>query len=314
MNIVFLDKSTVGNVSNLSRLENFGRLTYFETTSSDQTAERIQEADVVITNKVIIDKGVMDASPRLKLICIAATGMNNVDLNYASEKGIEVMNVTNYSTASVTQTTIAMVLSLVNSMPYYDNYVKSGRYVDSPIFTHLDCEFRELKGKTYGILGMGSIGQSVAKIADAFGCRVIYYSTSGKNKEQPYDCVSLETLLSSSDIISIHAPLNDATYNLIDLPKIRLMKKSAILINVGRGNIINENDLAFALENRLILGAGMDVFSSEPIKEGNPLLRIKNNERLILTPHIAWASLEARELLIDMVCENINSFLLREKV
>ena len=310
MKIVFLDKSTVGNVSNLSQLEDFGDVSYFETTSYDQTVDRILDSDVVITNKVVIDKHVMDASPRLKLICIAATGMNNVDLDHAMEKGIEVRNVSGYSTSSVTQTTFALVLVLVNAIPYYDRYVKSGHYAESPIFTHLDRTFRELSGKTFGIIGMGTIGQSVAKMATAFGCRVIYYSTSGKNREQPYECVALDELLKSSDIVSIHAPLNDNTFNLIDLSRIRLMKKNAYLINVGRGNIVNEKDLAYALEHDMIGGAGLDVYAQEPIRKDNPLLKLKNNEKLVMTPHIAWASLEARELLMDRVCENIKTFIL----
>lgn len=308
MKIVFLDKSTVGNVSNLSQLEDFGDVSYYETTSYDQTIDRILDSDVVITNKVVIDKHVMDASPRLKLICIAATGMNNVDLDHAKKKGIEVRNVSGYSTSSVTQTTFALVLVLINAVPYYDKYIKSGHYVKSPIFTHLDRTFRELSGKTFGIIGMGTIGQSVAKMATAFGCRVIYFSTSGKNREQPYECVALEKLLENSDIVSIHAPLNDNTFNLIDLSRIRLMKKNAYLINVGRGNIVNEKDLAYALDHDMIGGAGVDVYAQEPIRKNNPLLKLKNNEKLVMTPHIAWASLEARELLISRVCENIKTF------
>jgi glycerate dehydrogenase len=314
MNIVFLDKSTVGDLTNLSRLATFGKVKFFETTSYNETTERTKDADVVITNKVLIDKNIMDASPKLKLICIAATGMNNVDLDYAAVKGIEVKNVSGYSTFSVTQSTFTLVLSLVNSIPYYDEYVKSGQYSKSPIFTHLNHEFRELSGKTFGIIGMGAIGQSVAKVANALGCRVIYFSTSGKNLEQPYECVTLERLLTRSDIVSIHAPLNETTFNLIDLPKIQLMKKNALLINVGRGNIVNEEDLAYALEHKLIGGAGLDVFSHEPIKPDNPLLRIKHDERLILTPHIAWASIEARELLIDKVYDNIHTFILKDQV
>jgi glycerate dehydrogenase len=311
MNIVFLDKSTVGDVSNLTKLKTFGEVTFYETTSYEETNERSESADIIITNKVVIDKRVMDACQKLKLICIAATGMNNVDLKYAELKGVEVKNVSGYSTFSVTQSTFSMILSLVNSISYYDKYVKSGLYGRSPIFTHHGREFRELKGKIFGIIGMGAIGQSVAKIAEAFGCNVIYFSTTGKNKQQTYKCVSIDTLLSEADIVSIHAPLNDFTFNLIDLNKIKCMKRHAILINAGRGNIVNEADLAYALDHNLIAGAGLDVLAHEPINSDNPLLKVKNSEKIIITPHIAWASLEARELLIEKVCENINSFLLK---
>jgi glycerate dehydrogenase len=309
MNIVFLDKSTVGNVPNLDKLGKYGDVSFFEMTNYQETLERCKHADIVITNKVVIDKKVIDGSPHLKQICIAATGMNNVDLEYAKIKGIKVDNVSGYSTFSVTQSTFAMLLSLMNSIQYYDSYVKSGDYVNSPIFTHHGREFWELKGKTYGIIGMGAIGQSVAKIAEVFGCTVIYFSTSGKNNSQPYKNVDLGTLLKNSDIISIHAPLNDTTYNLIDLQKLNHMKKNCILINAGRGNIVNEKDLAIAIDQGIIYGAGLDVFGHEPIKSNNPLLKIKNKERLLIMPHIAWASIEARTLLIDSICENIDNFL-----
>jgi len=307
MNIVFLDKSTVGNVANLNKLKQFGNVIYYETTNHKETIERVNQADIIISNKVLIDQSVMDASEKLKLICIAATGMNNVDLEYAKIKGIEVRNVSGYSTLSVTQSTFSMILSLFNNIPYYDNYVKSGEYEKSPIFTHHGRQFRELKGKTFGIIGMGAIGQSVAKIAEAFGCNVVYFTTSGKNTDQPYKNLPLETLLKESDIVSLHAPLNNITYNLINIKRLKLMKSDAILINTGRGDIVNEEDLAYALEQGIIAGAGLDVLSDEPIKPDNPLLKIKNQEKLLITPHIAWASIEARELLIDKVCENINS-------
>lgn len=309
MNIVFLDRSTVGDVTNLDSLERYGEVTFYETTTADETSARIEKAEIVITNKVIIDRKAMDAAPGLTLICIAATGMNNVDLEHAEKKGIDVRNVSGYSTTSVTQSTFAMVLGLINSINYYDNYVKSGGYAGSPIFTHHGRTFRELKGMVYGIIGMGAIGQSVARIAESFGCKVIYYSTTGENTDQPYEQVSMDILLETSDIISIHAPLNENTRNLMDLEKIRLMKKDSVLINAGRGNIVNEKDLAYALDHDLIAGAGLDVFSSEPIDRDNPLLKIKNQDKLILTPHIAWASREARELLIQKICGNIESFI-----
>ena len=308
MKIVFLDKSTVGNVSNLSLFEEFGEVVYYEETRPDQTIDRSSDADILITNKVIIDRKVMNANPKLKLICIAATGMNNVDLEHANEKGIAVKNVSGYSTNSVTQSTFAMLFTLLNSVPYYDQFVKSGSYSKSPIFTHHGREFSEIKGKTFGIIGMGVIGRSVAKIADAFGCRVVYYSTSGNNREQDYPCLDLDGLLSNSDIVSIHAPLNDKTNNLINLEKLRRMKPSAVLINAGRGNIVNEEDLAFAIDHKIIAGAALDVFGKEPVQADNPLLKVKNKENLILVPHIAWASKESRELLIEGIYSNIENY------
>ncbi len=308
MKIVFLDKSTVGNVSNLGLLEEFGTVSYYEETSPDQTIERSYGADIIITNKVIIDRKVMDANPDIKLICIAATGMNNVDLEYAVEKGIIVKNVSGYSTHSVTQSTFAMLFVLLNSIPYYDHYVKSGAYSKSHIFTHHGREFSEIKGKTFGIIGMGVIGQSVARIADAFGCKVVYSSTSGKNTNQGYPCLDLDKLLSTSDIVSIHAPLNEKTNNLINLYKLKIMKPTALLINAGRGNIVNEQDLAYAIDQNLIAGAALDVFGKEPIQADNPLLSVKNKDRLIMVPHIAWASKESRETLINGIYRNIAEF------
>ena len=309
MKIVFLDKSTVGNVSNLKLIEEFGEVTYYAETPSDQTIKRSSDADIIITNKVIINKEVMDANPGIKLICIAATGMNNVDLEYAAEKGIPVKNVSGYSTDSVTQSTFAMLFTLLNSVPYYDNYVKSGSYSENNIFTHHGREFSEIKGKTFGIIGLGVIGRSVAKIADAFGSKVVYYSTSGNNRTQPYPCLDLDELLSTSDIVSIHAPLNDRTNNLIDLNKLRIMKPSALLINTGRGNIVNEHDLALAIDQKIIAGAALDVFGKEPVQADNPLLKVKNKDNLILVPHIAWASKESREMLIKGIYQNIADFI-----
>jgi len=308
MKIVFLDKSTVGNVGNLECLKQFGEVVYYEVTPPDQTSARVSDAEIIITNKVVIDRKVMDANPGIRLICIAATGMNNVDLDYAERKGIAVKNVSGYSTHSVTQSTFAMLFSLANSIAYYDDYVKSGIYAKSPIFTHHGKEFFEIGGKVFGIIGMGTIGQSVARVAEAFGCQLAYYSTSGANTRQPYPCLELEELLRTADIISIHAPLNDQTDNLINLDRLKIMKKTAILINAGRGNIVNENDLAYAIDHDMIAGAALDVYGHEPIQADNPLLLVKNKNRLILAPHIAWASLESRELLIEGICDNIREY------
>jgi glycerate dehydrogenase len=309
MKIVFLDSSTVGDLKNIDRLKDFGDLVCHELTEHHERLERTADADIIITNKVIIDPMVMDGSPKLKLICISATGMNNVDLEYAKRKNIRVLNVENYSTYSVTQSTFGMLFYLLNHTRYYDDYVKSGKYRKSPIFTHHGRPFYEMKNRIFGIIGLGAIGKSVARIATAFQCRVIYYSTSGKNMDPEHTSVDLDELLDVSDFVSIHAPLNDRTLNLIDYPEIRRMKRTAILINAGRGGIINEAGLARALDEDLILGAATDVLSREPVSEDNPLLKIKNKEKLLITPHIAWASLESRTLLMDRVYDNIRSFL-----
>ena len=309
MKIVFLDSSTVGDLKNIDRLKDFGDLVCYELTGPHERLERTADADIIITNKVNIDPMVMDGSPKLKLICISATGMNNVDLEYAKRKDIRVLNVENYSTYSVTQSTFGMLFYLLNHMRYYDDYVKSGKYRKSLIFTHHGRPFYEMKNRIFGIIGLGAIGKSVARIATAFQCRVIYYSTSGKNINPEYRSVDLDELLDVSDFVSIHAPLNDRTLNLIDYPEIRRMKRTAILINAGRGGIVNEAGLARALDEDLILGAATDVLSREPVSEDNPLLKIKNKEKLLITPHIAWASLESRTLLMDKVYDSIRSFL-----
>ncbi len=309
MNIVLLDASTLGQVSKLKELEKFGSFTSFDSTKPDQTVEHSIDADIVLTNKVIFDKNVLDKLPKLKLICITATGMNNVDVEYAKQKGIVVKNVSGYSTNSVSQVTFSMVLRLISNLGIYDSYVKSKDYAKSPIFTYLDDEFTEINGKKWGIIGMGNIGRNVAKIATAFGAEVSYYSTSGVKRDEGYNQVSLDDLLKNSDIISLHAPLNDATANLIDSEELNKMKPNAILINVARGGIVNEKALVTALNENKIAGAGVDVFTKEPIENNSPFYDVKNPDKIILTPHIAWASSEARQCLIEKVIRNIEEFL-----
>lgn len=307
--ICILDSKTLGKDIDLSIFEEFGAFTVYETTAPHEVTERIAEQDIIITNKVQLHSQNLSAAKNLKLICITATGTNNVDLNYTREQGIAVTNVAGYSTNSVAQHTFAMALYLMEHLPYYDHYVKSGDYCKSNIFTHLDKPFHELEGKTWGIIGLGAIGQRVAQLAEAFGCNVSYYSTSGKNTHPNYKRVDLDTLLSHSDIVSIHAPLNENTRNLITYDKLSKMKESAILLNLGRGSIVNEEDLARALDDHLIAGAALDVLEHEPMEENNPLLKIKNKDKLLITPHIAWASTEARYRLINEVAENIRAFL-----
>jgi glycerate dehydrogenase len=309
MNIVFLDAKTVGNDVDLSPIKNLGNLKIYDTTNNNQVIDRIKDADIIITNKVVIDKNVIDCAKNLKLICEAATGYNNIDINYAKEKGIQVRNVPAYSTESVVQHTFAMLFYLLENLKYYDEYVKSGEYAKNDIFTHIGKPFWQINGKKWGIIGLGTIGRRVAEVAESFGCEVLYYSTSGVERKEKYKRVELDELLKTSDIISIHAPLNEKTKGLIKYKEFKIMKKRAILLNLGRGGIVDENDLAKALDEELIYGACLDVLEKEPINEDNPLLKIKNKEKLLITPHIAWTSIEARQKLINEIAENIKSFL-----
>jgi len=305
MKLVFLDALTLGE-ADLSKFNKLGDVTIYQTTKENETLDRVKDADIVLTNKVVINKEIMDNS-NIKMIQILATGMNNVDLEYARTKGIVVKNVAGYSTNSVTQLTFAMVLEIMNKLKYYDEYAKT-KYSQSEIFTHI-VDFYELSGKTWGIIGLGTIGENVAKIAKAFGCEIVYYSTSGKNNNSKYKRVELDEVL-KSDIISIHAPLNENTQNLLNKSNLDLIKKDAILINMGRGGIVNEKDLADIIDKKGFY-AGFDVFTKEPISKDNPLLKVKN---IILTPHIAWASVEAREKLVDLAYKNIEEFITKQKV
>jgi lactate dehydrogenase-like 2-hydroxyacid dehydrogenase len=310
MTIVFLDAKTIGTVKELDKLNELGELKLYDVTPESLRIKRMKGVNVVITNKVIIDREVIDNSPGLKLICVAATGTNNIDVGYAQKKGIEVKNVAGYSTGSVGQIVFALLFYLMNKLVYYDNYVKSGAYCQSDIFTHHGQPFMELKNKRFGIIGLGTIGRHVADIAKSFGCEVVYFSTSGKNKQnKEFQHLDLNELLGSSDIISIHCPLNEQTRDLIDYGKLSLMKSSAYLLNAGRGGIVNEEDLARALDEEIIAGAGIDVLTNEPVKSDNPLLKINKPENLIITPHIAWASIESRQRLVNQIYRNIKDFI-----
>lgn len=307
--IVFLDAATLGDVDGFFDLIQLGNLTVYQSSSHEQKFDRIRGKEIIITNKVIIDKELIDSNPSLKLICIAATGMNNVDLEYAAKKGIQVKNVAGYSTESVVQHTFTLLFNLMGKTRYYDDFVKSGKYTASNMFTHHDRPFHEVAGKHFGIIGMGTIGKRVAEVATAFGAKVIYFSTSQKNTNAGYTHLNFDDLLSSSDILSVHCPLNDSTKNLITITELQKMKESAFLINTGRGGIVNEEDLARALNNRIIAGAALDVLSTEPSDPSNPLLQIKDSEKLIITPHMAWASHESRDRLMKAIIENIQQFL-----
>jgi glycerate dehydrogenase len=308
MNIVLLDRKTLGDDLDLTALLRFGELTTYETTKPQELLARISEAEIIITNKVVIDKETMEKTPSLKLICIAATGMNNVDLETAKSLNIKVMNVTNYARNSVVQHTFALALPLLERLHYYNTRVKDGTWSNSKLFTDISKPFFEISGKTWGIVGLGHLGKAVAEMAEAFGAKVHYYSTSGKNKINDYHHSELNELLAECEIISIHAPLNEATYNLINQDNLPLIKDGAVLINVGRGGIINEEALAMELEKREIY-VGLDFLEQEPIDKGNYLLHISHPERLIITPHIAWTSIEARKKLLAGIVKNIETFI-----
>ena len=305
MKIVILDAITFGDTS-LDGFKELGSVEIFQKTSADETVNRVKDADVIVTNKVVITKEIMQGCKNLKLIAIAATGMNNVDLKAAANLGIEVRNVAGYSTSSVVQHTFAMALYLLEHSNYYDQKVKSGDYSNSGVFTDVSKPFWEINGKKWGIIGLGSIGKGVAEVATAFGAEVLYFSTSGKNSFAKYKKVELDELLKKSDIISIHAPLNEDTKNLIGYDELNLCKDKAIVLNLGRGGIIDEKAVAKIVDEKEIY-IGLDVFEKEPIDIDNPLLHVIHKNRLHLTPHIAWTSKEAREKLIEGVIANIKA-------
>ena len=303
MKIVLLDAITFGDTK-LECFKKFGEVVIYQKTSFDETKQRVLDADVIVTNKVVISKEIMEQCKNLKLICVAATGMNNVDLKAAKEMNIEVKNVAGYSTASVIQHTFSMLFYLIGHSKYYDDVTKSATYSHSDVFTDVSHPFFEIKGKKWGIIGLGEIGRGVAKVAECFGAKVCYYSTSQKNINRDYMQTDLQTLLQTCDIISIHAPLNEQTKNLLDYDELMQCKDGAVLLNLGRGGIVNEDAIAQIIDERNI-SFGLDVFEEEPFLSYTPLLKVRNKERLYLTPHIAWTSKEARAKLIEGVCNNI---------
>lgn len=307
MKIVILDRKTLGYDVSVDIFSKFGEVISYDTTKVNETKDRIKNADIILTNKVYVGKDELENSS-VKLICVTATGMNNVDLEYTKEKNIEIKNVAGYSTSSVIQLAFSMIFYFVQKLTYYKKYVDEQNWQKSDTFTHIDVPFLELDNKRVGIIGLGEIGRDLAKKAKAFNCEVVYYSTSGQNTNSEYKSVTLEELLKTSDIISIHAPLNEKTKDLLGYKELNLIKEGAILLNLGRGGIINEADLAKILDEKDIF-CGLDVVSKEPIEETNPLLKVVNKQRLLMTPHIAWASVEARKRLIEKVAKNIEDFL-----
>lgn len=310
MKIIFLDAATMGDTS-FEPIARLGELVCYESSTPEQALERVQDCEVLIVNKVKVTPQLIDAAKNLKLICESATGVNNIDIEYAAAKGIPVRNAVGYSTTTVVQATFMHILTLVSKAPYFDDCVKSGRYSQMGMFTDVSQDWWELSGKTIGIIGMGNIGNRVAKVAEAFGMNVCYFSTSGTSHNKEYPSVTLEELLKNSDIVSIHAPLNERTAGLIGEKELKLMKSSAYLINMGRGGIAVEEDLAKAVDEGVIAGAGLDVYVTEPLPADNCFLKMSHPERMSLAPHVGWASQQARERLMAQVAQNIESEMLK---
>lgn len=308
LKIVFLDAKTIGEDIDLSGYEKLGEVVKYDFSTPEEARERTKDADVIILNKVVINEASIGDADHLKLVCVTATGTNNLDKEYLDKRGVAWRNVAGYSTETVAQHTFALLFYLLEHLNYYDQYVKTEHYVNDTMFTHFAEVFHELNGMTWGVIGLGAIGRRVADIAKMFGCRVVYYSTSGKHDQPGYERVTFDTLLRESDIVSVHAPLDENTKDLMNKEAFDKMKSSAIFLNLGRGPIVVEKDLADALEQGSIAAAGLDVLCVEPMQEENPLRQIKDSNRLIITPHIAWASVEARTRLMQIIEGQIREF------
>ncbi len=314
LNIVILERNSVGTDVDVSCFEKLGNVTcYPNTVTAEEVRERTKNADIVIANKSPLREETLKDSPRVKLICEFATGFDNCDLAYCKSRGIGVANVVDYSTAMVAQHTFTLALALTQKLAHYDEYVKSGAYSAQDRFSNFDLPFSELDGMTWGIVGMGNIGRRVARIAKAFGCRVIFYSITGKSTVTEYEQVDKETLLAQSDVLSLHCPLSDLSRNFIDREALRKMKKTAVLVNVARGPVVNNPDLYDALMAGEIMAAGLDVLEKEPLEISNPLSKIKDSNKLIITPHLAWGSVEARTRCVQEAFKNAEAYLRGEK-
>jgi len=309
MKIIVLERNSVGQDVPMDAIGKLGEMTVYPNTTAADVKEKVKDAEIIVANKAPLNEETLKDAGQVKLICEFATGYDNVDLAYCKKRGIKVANVVNYSTDAVAQHTFALCFYVLEKLRHYDEYVKSGAYAAQDRFSNFDLPFTELAGKTWGIIGMGNIGKKVAKIAQAFGCSVIFYSASGNSTCTDYERVSFDTLLRESDFLSLHCPLSDKTRNLIDLNALKKMKKSAILINVARGPVVKDEDLYTALTQEYIAGAGLDVTGTEPMKDSNPLSKIMDSNKLIITPHLAWASNEARNRCVSETCKNIEAFL-----
>jgi len=310
MKLVVLERNSVGTDIDVSCYQDFGEVDYYRNSvTEEEIAERVKDADIILANKSPMNERTLGNAKNVKLIVEFATGYDNCDLEYCKSRGIRIVNAVNYCTPAVAQHTFALAFYVLEKLNFYDTYVKSGTYGAQDRFSNFDMPFYELEGKTWGIIGMGNIGRKVAAIAKAFGCRVIFHSISGKSTCTDYEQVDFDTLLKESDVLSLHCPLTKESRYLIDYEALKKMKSSAVLINVARGAVVNNADLARALEEGLIAGAGLDVLEQEPIVAENPLNDLKDSNKLIITPHMAWASFEARERCVVQAYENIKAFL-----
>lgn len=310
MKLVVLERNSVGTDIDVSCFQEFGEVDYYRNSvTEEEIAERVKDADIILANKSPMNERTLGNAKNVRLIVEFATGYDNCDLEYCKSRGIRIVNAVNYCTPAVAQHTFALAFYVLEKLNFYDTYVKSGTYGAQDRFSNFDMPFYELEGKTWGIIGMGNIGRKVAAIAKAFGCRVIFHSISGKSTCTGYEQVDFDTLLKESDVLSLHCPLTKESRYLIDYDALKKMKSSAVLINVARGAVVNNADLARALEEGLIAGAGLDVLEQEPIVSENPLNDLKDSNKLIITPHMAWASYEARERCVVQAYENIKAFL-----
>lgn len=304
MKIVFLDSATLGDTP-LDEISALGELVCYPQSTPEEALARVGDCDILIVNKIKVTKELIDKAPKLRLICEAATGINNIDVKAAEERGIKVRNVAGYSTDSVVQTAMMHILSLFGQAPYFDARVKDGTYSASGSFTDVTLNWHEMSGKTMGVIGMGAIGSKVAAVATAFGMKVVYFSTSGTSHCKEYPSLPIDELLAVSDVVTIHAPLNERTKGLIGAEEFRKMKPTAFLVNSGRGGIADEAALAEAVDNGIIAGGALDVYDGEPLHADNPLLHMKHPERMRFSPHLAWASVEARKRLVTAIAGNI---------
>lgn len=305
MKIVFLDALTLGEDIDLSNFSSLGEVLIYPSSTNEEIIERTRDCDVAITNKLKLNESNLSNAKNLKLICVTATGFDNIDVGYAKSRGIGVCNVVGYSTNNVAQITVGMVLDLINKTNIYQVSVNSGAYTERGVANILAPTYHEIAGKTWGIIGFGNIGKKIAMIAKALDCEVLV------NKRTPvsdYECVDIDTLCEKCDIITIHTPLNDSTRGIINSEKIAKMKDGVILINVARGAVTDENAIAQAIKNGKIGGFGCDVYSVEPFGVSHPYYEIKGNKNVILTPHMAWGSYEARVRLCDEVKKNIIAY------
>lgn len=310
LNICVLDAATLGEDLDLTSLSRVGQVRIFATTDPEEVAERLVDCDIVLINKIKLGASNLKWATRLKLICVAATGYDNIDVAYCRAHGIGVANVVGYSTNNVAQLTVAMALSLITHLPSYNRITADGSYTRGGVANCLTPAYHEIAGKTWGVAGYGNIGGAVGRIAEAMGCRVLAYK---RTPVQGVECVDLETLCRESDILSIHLPLNDATRGIFDAAHVAMLKPGAIVINVARGAVTDEKALAEALESGRIGGLGVDVYSTEPFPVEHPFYRLRNRDNVCLTPHMAWGSIEARRRCLEEIVLNMEAFLRGER-